>query len=135
MPHILSHWLRSDSIPCFGLIFLHQVTFISFLLSILILFLYLFSIVYKVSYIILHIVTVAPPSRFHPFLLGSPARCTSCRLNVSIYLFRIPASFCKPDHNHPYKTDIYVCNYELSKTMLRPSMQVHSSRCQHVHST
>jgi hypothetical protein len=89
-PHILSCWLHLDSVPCFGFIFLHQVTFISFLLSILILFLYLFSIVYKVSYFISHIVTVAPPSRSHPFLLGSPARCVSYSLNVSINLFRIP---------------------------------------------
>jgi hypothetical protein len=79
---------------------LDQVTFISFLLSILVLFLYLFSIVYKVSYFISHIVTVALPSRSHTFLLGSPARCTSCNSNVSIYLFR---SICKLDRSCPYR--------------------------------
>jgi hypothetical protein len=89
-PHILSCWLCLDSVPCFRFIFLHQVTFISFLLSILILFLYLFSIVYKVSYFISHIVTVAPPSRSHPFLLESSAKCVSCSLNVSINLSRVP---------------------------------------------
>ena len=41
-----------------------------------------------------HIVIDCPLAGLYPFLLGSPARCTS-------YCSYLCASFCKSDHSHP----------------------------------